>query len=83
MMPAITAAIATTSKTGMKIPSPIAKGNQSGEVTHHHDQPITPHNFNTKNMKNNIPVNPIPPLPAAAAVDVATIRFLFRLIVRF
>lgn len=33
-----------------------------GEVIHHHDQLITWVNFNTRNVINKRPVNPIPEL---------------------
>ncbi len=33
---------------------------QRGEVTHHHDQSITPTNFNIKNTMKTVPDNPDP-----------------------
>jgi len=33
----------------------------SGQVTHHHDQFITPHNFSTKNTINVAPQMPMSP----------------------
>jgi hypothetical protein len=38
----------------------ITIGIQSGLVTHHHDQSITPTNLSTKNTTNNVPVNDNP-----------------------
>lgn len=37
-----------------------ATGIQIGAVTHHQDQSITPHNFNTRNTTNKIVPRPIP-----------------------
>jgi len=38
----------------------IANGIQSGAVTHHHDQSISPVNFNVMNIRNKIIPKPIP-----------------------
>lgn len=38
----------------------IASPPQSGAVTHHHDQLITPHNFKTRKTINVSPANPMP-----------------------
>lgn len=44
-----------------------------GDVTHHHDQSMTLHSFNTKKTMNRIP--PIP-IPVPAPEDVVTLLLM-------
>ena len=44
------------------IPSTRARGPHRGAVTHHHDHPMCPNSFSTRNTMNTQPQRPIPPL---------------------
>ena len=62
-----------TAITMTTIASTIASGIHSGAVTHHHDQPMTPHSLSTRKTTNNTPPRPIPEL---ALLELLTVCLL-------
>ena len=51
-------------------------GTHNGAVTHHQDQLMTLVSLRTRNVMNNIPQNPFPPIIVVFSLDILLVSFL-------